>query len=227
MASATFATNMISLASFLFMVVSVILAWFGISEWRGFRQIKEKVKKDSGLFAHIQLAEMYDRNGMTDKAISEYESAKLIQPDNIVAATRLGFLYDGVSYEKAVDNSKKAVELDARNFAAYLNLGVSLSNAPTDRTKEALDAYLKAEEISKISRVDIISMGKVKLFIGHCYKKLGENANALLKYKEAEGEFNDGKKINVLEVNRQADHWLDELNRKRGEIEGTSEPSSS
>ena len=113
-------------------------------------------------------------------------------------------------YVKSKVYSKRATEINPNNYTAYLNLGVAMNNAG-DKKDEVLSLYLKGEKVAIANLADDITIGKFKLFAGHCYKDLKNKSSAKVKYDEARPYFAKYKDSQIKEFAAIAKGWLGEL----------------
>lgn len=211
--------------------VSFLLGLFGFRERKNILRIRKKAEKDINLVRHISLAEVYLRNGINTEASKEFEEILKIDPNNLIAHLQLGFLYTDIYKDKAIEHCRKATEIDKNNFMAYLNWGVNLDHTSTPK-KDVIKIYETAERVGVEQKVDNVSLGKVKRFMGDCYEALKENEQALNKYKEAKEKLLEAKKSNIPDVAKIADYWLNGLDEKINKLEqikisGKSKPNQS
>jgi len=115
--------------------------------------------------------------------------------------------------EKAIEHCKKATEIDKNSFTAYLNWGVNLDRTSASK-RDVLKVYETAEKVGIEQRVDNVSLGKVKRFMDGCHEALKENDQALNKYKEAKEKLLEAKKLNISDIVKIADFWLNGLDEK-------------
>lgn len=216
--SAKQATSLVSVASYIFILISFLLGLFGFREWKNILKIRRKAEKDINLVRHISLAEVYLRNGINTEASKEFEEILKIDPNNLIAHLQLGFLYTDIYKDKAIEHCKKVTEIDKNNFMAYLNWGVNLDHMSAPK-QDVLKVYEIAERVGMEQKVDNVSLGKVKRFMGDCYEALKENEKALNKYKEAKEKLLEAKKSNILEVVKIADYWLNGLDENISKLE--------
>lgn len=216
--SAKQATSLVSVASYIFILISFLLGIFGFREWSSISNIRKKAERDINLVRHFSMAEMYIRNGVNSEASKEYEEVLKIDSNNLIAHTQLGFLYTDIFIDKAIEHCKKATELDKNNFIAYLNWGVNLDHTPASK-RDVLKVYEIAERLGEEQKVDNISLGKLKMFIAHCYKALKEWGIALKKYAEAKENLENAKKLNIPDVAKVADYWLKDLDLNVKDVE--------
>lgn len=216
--SAKQATSLVSVASYIFILISFLLGLLGFKEWKNILRIRKKAEKEINLARHINLAEVYLRNGINSEASKEFEEILKIDPNNLIAHLQLGFLYTDIYKDKAIEHSKKAAKLDKNNFVAYLNWGVNLDHTAASK-KDVLKIYEIAERVGVEQKVDNVSLGKVKRFIAACYETLKENDQALNRYKESKEKLLEAKKLNIPDVNKIADYWLNGLDEKINELE--------
>ncbi|MCX5693690.1 MAG: hypothetical protein NT014_00925 [Candidatus Omnitrophica bacterium] len=216
--SAKQATSLVSVASYIFILISFLLGLFGFREWRSVAKIRKKAERDINLVRHFSLAEMYLRNGISSEAIKEFEEVLKIDPNSLIAHTQLGFLYTDIFKDKAIEHCKKATELDKNNFVAYLNWGVNLDHTPAPKN-EVLKIYEIAERVGEEQKLDDISLGKLKRFIAECYDALGKWHPALDKLKEAKARLDRAKATGIPDLVRDADRWLKDLDTKINRLE--------
>ncbi len=216
--SAKQATSLVSVASYIFILISFLLGLFGFREWKNILKIRRKAEKDINLVRHISLAEVYLRNGINTEASKEFEEILKIDPNNLIAHLQLGFLYTDIYKDKAIEHCRKVTEIDKNNFMAYLNWGVNLDHTPAAK-QDVLKIYEIAERVGVEQKVDNVSLGKVKRFMGDCYEALKENEQALNKYKEAKEKLLEAKKSNIPDVVKIADYWLNGLDEMISKLE--------
>lgn len=205
-----FATSSMSIASFIFVVISFMLAFFGIKELKGISDIKKETTRDINLVRHFSLAEMFLKSGQNPAAAKELEEVLKIDPNNLVAHIQLGFLYTDIFKDKAIFHSKKAAEIDPYNFVAHLNWGVNLDHTPAPK-KEVAGIYEIAERLGEEQRVDDVSLGKAKRFLAASYEAMGEKQKAIAKYEEAKKKLENAKKSGLSELAKNAEYWSRDL----------------
>ena len=208
--SAKQATSLVSVASYIFILITFLFGLFGLREWRSISKVRKKAERDIDLVRHFSLAEMYLRNGINSEASREYEEVLKIDSHNLIAHMQLGFLYTDTFKDRAIEHCKKAVELDRNNFTAYLNWGVNLDHTPASK-RDVLVIYETAEKLGEAQRLDDLSLGKLKRFIGSCYENLEEWKTALSKYKEAKARLEKVRQTGIPDIIRNADYWLRDL----------------
>lgn len=208
--SSKLAISLVSVASYVFILISFLLGYFGFKEMRSISEVRKKAEQDINLVRHSTLAEMYIRNGIRSEASREYEEVLRIDPNNLIAHMQLGFLYTDIYKEKAIEHCKKVTELDKDNFTAYLNWGVNLDHTTASK-RDVLEIYKTAERLGEEQKIDDISLGKVKRFIGACHEYLQEWQPALSKYKEAKERLEKAKQAGLPDLINVANHWLKDL----------------
>jgi tetratricopeptide (TPR) repeat protein len=95
---------------------------------------------------HYDFAQTLRRLNMTDKAISEYETAIDLDPVMVEAHNNLGIAYrEAGRYEDAIRAFARVIELDPRYAKAYNNLGACL--AESGREDQAIVTFRRATQL--------------------------------------------------------------------------------
>ena len=93
------------------------------------------------------LAQILDTPQRREDAIKAYQAALKFTPDNATIWGNLGWSqYEAGQYEAAIQNSRKALELDAS--LAYVRLNLGLTYATQNNWSEALKEYRQAVAVS-------------------------------------------------------------------------------
>lgn len=95
--------------------------------------------------AHYYLGNSYRLENKGDKAITEYEKIKEIDPKNARAFYGIAMVYGINNPEEAIKNYNIALELNPENVKAYNRLGTLYRS---DNLEKALECYLKAANIN-------------------------------------------------------------------------------
>ena len=214
------ATGLVSFFAILFTLLTALLAFLGIKEASSFRNIRLDAERNLRLTSqnlelasHFHLAYTYTQAFLYVDAIKEFSKVLEINNNNEVAHTQLGYLYSALlrpEHPKSKFHSKRAIELNPQNYIAYLNLGVAM-NSTGEKKEDVLSVYLKGGEIAIANLADDITIGKFKLFAGHCYKDLNKKPEAKIKYDEARPYFLKYKDSPIKELSDTAKRWLSEL----------------
>lgn len=207
------ATSLVSLFAITFTVLTVVLGFFGIKEISSIRKVRLDTEKNLRLTNHFSLGYTYTQAFLYSEAIKEFLKVVEIDNNNDIAHTQLGYLFLSLpqpDFSKSKLHSKRAVEINQKNYTAYLNLGVAM-NGLRDRQEDILTVYLKGEEIAVANLADDMTIGKFKLFAGHCYKNLKDNMLAEKKYDEARPYFKRYEDDKIPQIAQLAKRWLDEL----------------
>jgi len=121
------------------LIVVLIFILFGqltvqqIKIWQDSETLWRHVVKrfpDRVPIAHYSLGVAYDKRGLHDKAIAEYEKAIAIDPVFEEAHNGLGISYYTMGmYDKAVVEYEKAIDINPKHDDAYYNLGLTYDRA--------------------------------------------------------------------------------------------------
>ncbi|MEQ1590092.1 MAG: tetratricopeptide repeat protein, partial [Gallionella sp.] len=112
-----------------------------------------------------------------DEAISIYQHALTINPNNAEAHNNLGYAQTALGqYDKAIESCRRAIVLQPNFAAAYSNLGNSLD--ALELFKDAIESYLRALGIEPHSAVAHNNLGAI-------FQKLGQTEEALSYFREA------------------------------------------
>lgn len=105
------------------------------------------VSKDSVLSLHKKALKLQE-NGEQDKALVQFGKALEIDPNNPE------LLYDKavslqmmLRFDDAIEYYDKSLAVNKKNFGAFINKGLCLSNPDTNRHEEALQCFEHALEI--------------------------------------------------------------------------------
>jgi len=207
------ATTLVSVFAITFTVFTIILGFWGIKELGSVRMVRLSAEKNLELTKHLSLGFAYNQASLIPEAIREFFEVVRIDGKNLVAHTQLGYLYMSLSkpeLEKSKAHSKIAIEINPKNYIAHLNLGVVMSQKG-DKQEDILLVYLNGEKVAIEEGADDITIGKIKLFAGHCYKNLKMKPEAKNKYGEARPYFEKYKDNKIQALAVISKRWLDEL----------------
>ncbi len=127
--------------------------------------------------AHAMLGEVYDKRGMFDNAIDEFNSAVEIEPDHVKSLFNLGFAYyQKGENESAIDYLKKAIYANPNSADTRALLGVVYQRA--NMLKKALAAHKTALKLDPLLTESRINMGNI-------YYKMNDYKSAIKAYKKA------------------------------------------
>lgn len=105
-------------------------------------ELKERVQKDPKDFeAWTRLGNLYQDAGMMQPAISFYEKASALKPDDANVLTDMGICYQQQSqYDKSLELFERAQKADASNWQSLYNIVVvaGLRMGRVDRAEAAL-----------------------------------------------------------------------------------------
>lgn len=208
------ATGLVSSFALIFTVLTVALGLFGIKELASIRSVRLDAENTLKLTKHFSLGNTYVQASLFPEAIKEFIKVIEIDKNNDIAHTQLGFLFMSLQQPDIVKSkfhSKRATEINSNNYTAYLNLGVVMDRSG-ERKEDSLSVYSKGEGIALNEMADDITIGKFKLFAGHCYKDLGKKPEAKIKYDEARPYFMNNLGSQIPQIAILAKRWLDELN---------------
>jgi tetratricopeptide (TPR) repeat protein len=97
------------------------------TEASAIKRIKEQFLND---FSYVRAAHEFYKAGEPDRAIPEYRKALELNPNNVEAHQRLGFLLYHVKKmrKEGLAHSREAIQLDPNNALAHCDLGMALVN---------------------------------------------------------------------------------------------------
>jgi tetratricopeptide (TPR) repeat protein len=75
--------------------------------------------------AHLRLAMLYDKKGDIERAQRQYEDFNMLNGNVAQAHYNLGIIYGKKGYIKAIDEFKKAIQLDPDYGEAHYNLAIT------------------------------------------------------------------------------------------------------
>ena len=104
--------------------------------------------------AHVDLGEIYLRQGRHDEALAEFTVALLLDPEHIAAATgsAQAHLQNG-AFERAADAARRALELDGAESEARYVLATSLIRAGrTEEGKRQLEIFQEQQAAAAAAR---------------------------------------------------------------------------
>ncbi len=121
-----------------------------------------------------------------EKAAQCIEKALKLQPNNIPLQIQLAIIY-GENIEdkdKAISLCKEVLKQDVNNISGKFNLAVYTSHLKGD--EESLSIYLEAEKLIKAQGLMETEIGgKLNIFVGSCFKGLGNKTEAGKRYEKA------------------------------------------
>lgn len=98
---------------------------------------------DNNPVVHYYRGFARERNGEADAALQDYLKAVEMQPDFVLALSRIGIVYAKQnSYAKAAEFYKQAVELGDKNVDTHYNYGVVLMNLGDSETARKVFEHL-------------------------------------------------------------------------------------
>jgi eukaryotic-like serine/threonine-protein kinase len=118
--------------------------------------------------AHAAQGEVYDAQGLRDKAITEYQQASTLAPDDWRWPMSLGVAYyrQGKRQE-AIAQLQHAIELDNRNAMAFYDLSIAhRQSGQLEQARKDLDQALKLDPTAK----NYAALGSLLLFQGQFEK---------------------------------------------------------
>jgi len=207
------ATSLVSLFAIIFTGLTFILGFWGVRELWAIKKLRADAEKNIKLAKHINLAYTYMQINLITQAKDEFLKVVEIDEENEVAHTQLGYIFMSLirpDTQKSKYHSKRATEINRGNYVAYLNLGVVM-NRMKEKQEDILTVYLEGEKVAIDKMADDITLGKLKLFAGHCYKNLGKNEKAKDKYNEAKIYFERQENNEILDISKVAKRWLKEM----------------
>jgi tetratricopeptide (TPR) repeat protein len=120
---------------------------------------------------HFRLGNEATQKGEWEHAISEYNAALEIEPDNASVLTNLGVVYYNTGeLELAIEQYEKAVEIAPKDADIHSNLGAAL--VQVNQLERALDEYLLAVELDP-------ELFEAQFGLGVVYALLGNNEKAI------------------------------------------------
>jgi len=141
-------------------------------DWLGAdREFQQALRLDpNNVTAHQWYADYFDCLGQSDKAIAEMKRAQSIDPLSLIVGSALARVYRGArQYDRAVEQSRKTLELDLNFPHAHWTLGL---------------AYLgKAMYREAVTELQIArDLGRTPAFeasLGHAWAAAGDRTRAL------------------------------------------------
>jgi tetratricopeptide (TPR) repeat protein len=159
-----------------------------VSLWKGVLD-KNVDAIGSELERHKKLVEELSGNHSDIVKIVEHQKKSLAEEEHkrqIAEAKRLNnagvMAYHNGQYERALEQFKKAIEIDATFTEAYNNLGLTYTE--TNDEQRATEAFRKAIELSP-------DMGASYNNLGYVFYRLGSYQEAVEMYNEAIGRNKD------------------------------------
>jgi len=154
------------------------------------KKIKEQFLDD---FSYVRAGKEFYRAGEPDRAIPQYKKAIELNPNNVTAHQRLGFLLYHVKklYKEGLAHSREALRLAPNNAHAHCDLGMALFNEGRPREAVAhLSVALRLmpqvlEQEPTYNLVDIrcalgralLATGRLKEAAGHLFEALRLDPN--------------------------------------------------
>jgi tetratricopeptide (TPR) repeat protein len=107
-------------------------------------RIQEKFLND---YSHARSAYVFEKTGDLEAAIKEYEQALSINPKNVHAHQRLGFLLYHVKqqFKEGISHTLQALTLDPNDACAHYDLGMALMHQ--EQLDQAIIHFAKAVEL--------------------------------------------------------------------------------
>lgn len=207
------ATSLVSTFAMTFTGVTILLGFLGIKEMDSIRKVRVDAENNLKLTKHFSLASAYTQASLYPEAVKEFLKVLEIDKNNELAHAQLGFLFMSIQQPNNAQSkfhSKQAIEINPNNYTAYLNLGVAM-NRDGEKQEDILSVYLKGETIASVQMADEITIGKFRLFAGHCYKELGKKPEAKAKYDQARPLFQKYMASPIPQLSELAKRWLPEL----------------
>ena len=132
--------------------------------------------KDSGLYE--TLGSIYDKQSMSEKAVSAYEKLVELQPANAKRYAQLAAAY---KRSGMTDNALAvAAKIAERSGDAYIHNFIGRTLAGSGMYDEAAAAYRKAIEMTQ----DGWELGRFQGGLAKCYRNAGKYAEALAVYED-------------------------------------------
>ncbi len=130
-----------------------------------------------GLEGYLQKAGAFFQSGRLDEALGCYETALEIEPDNIVALTNIGCIFDNKGeVVKAAAAFEKVISIQPDSFAAHYNLSQILYKQ--NRIEEAIDYYKKTVAIKP-------DCAEAWFNLGNIFREHGQLEEAIVNYQQA------------------------------------------
>jgi len=118
----------------------------------------------------------YVEAGVTEKAVSYFEKALMINPENEMALYELGFFNDQKgNFDKSIEYYDRYLDIDPFNHSVWFNLGISYNKSGS--FEKAIEAYEFAQVLNEKFIQTLFN-------IGNAYANMGKFAEAITKYKE-------------------------------------------
>ena len=130
-------------------------------------------KNDVGV--RKMLAAIYDRSGMVDKAISQYNEVLALKPDDASAMAELLKCYiSAKDNHKAIKTGMKLLKLNSQDASVFANIAYAYSN-----TGEWGKAIVNYKESLRLNQNDTL----VRLKLGEAYENTRDFKNAIEQYR--------------------------------------------
>jgi cytochrome c-type biogenesis protein CcmH/NrfG len=128
--------------------------------------LKEAIKKDpKDLSALVELGNLFFDSNQPKEAIEAYSQYLAIKPDNPDVRTDMGIMFRKLGdFDKAIDEFRKAVQIDPKHLNSQYNIGIVLLHDKRDikGAIKAWEEYLKLDTNSERAQRIRIQIEKMK-----------------------------------------------------------------
>ncbi|MFQ6036166.1 MAG: tetratricopeptide repeat protein, partial [Sedimentisphaerales bacterium] len=139
------------------------------------KKIREEFLND---YSFVRAGNEFYRHGETDNAIEEYRNALELNPNNVEAHQKLGFLLYHVKsmYKEGLAHSYKAIQLDPKNARAHNDLGMALLHQR--KYDEAIRHLSKAIQLIPRGLDDQYNLADMQYHLGQALLYKGDSSQA-------------------------------------------------
>lgn len=134
--------------------------------------------------AYVYRGNIYLKAGYTAKAISDYQKAIVLDPENVDAYENCGIANDEIHYfDIAVSYYNKAIELNTNDAGIYLNRALTYRNMGD--FENAINDNNKAIELGEIGKSGADTVGLAYTRRGIVYERMSNYDMAIKDYSKA------------------------------------------
>jgi tetratricopeptide (TPR) repeat protein len=179
-----------------------------------------KISQDAGCL-HLALARVLMAEKQTAEALVEFEKAVTADPTLIEARFQIAEISLGFKdFRKAIANYDAVTKIDAKNSAAFVNMGVAFKGSA--RFQEAEQSYLRAIEVAGNEPVPEAHFNLGVLYLRNM-NRLDDAKTQLKRYLQVANAGGDDPAFGMLEEIDQMRAMEEETKRQEAEMKRQQE----